>query len=153
MYAAQLQSTSALDPLLGPDETAEEAVKRAKTYVLLFMVVQQTYGFAAAPRWLASDKENDRSSDDGSSNPYPGYARTMQDQEHVGLLDDVDGEADDIEEAARELGDIVKPKVPKLRTPRWLKKTLSYFNPPLIAAVVAIVVGVRSMCTLSRSQT
>ncbi|KII84138.1 hypothetical protein PLICRDRAFT_95497 [Plicaturopsis crispa FD-325 SS-3] len=136
-----LSSTSALDSLAGwkPGETSEHAIARAKTYVLLYMIVQQSYGFLAGPGWLRLDVKTD-----DEEQPRPQLSHILQDEEHVGLLDDDELNAipqQDAALAARHLTDVLqyKPDYPKI--PRYLQKFGDVLNPPIVGALMALFIG------------
>ncbi|KAI0326856.1 hypothetical protein GY45DRAFT_1258189 [Cubamyces sp. BRFM 1775] len=154
-----LEKTGVLDTLAQEGESLSETLSRAKTLILLNSIVQQTFTFELAPSIMARDRREtkvdlgrqDRLAEDG--NRLPGV---VQDPERVGLLDNIEGD-NDLDEPertwheqrrAREaMADITD--VPDVHWPHALhplegpvRKVASFMRPPLIAAIVALILGV-----------
>lgn len=149
-----------LDALQRSGESRSDLLARAKSLILLNVVVQQCITFAAGPEILARDRPST------SAQKRPAHRRpTIQDIEHVGLLagddssDDAEVEEDRDEESLRRrhvadpfdrLANV--PALPKLRLPRylrWVPKALGFLNPPLIAAFIALILAVRTAAVSS----
>jgi hypothetical protein len=125
---------------------------------LLNVVVQQVFTFATGPSILTDDGEEGSKNKQDRLLPGPGGYSLIQDPEHVGLLDDVEGTNEDDEEATRMRHDgraavsaIVD--MPDVHWPRRLlfmrgpvMKVVSFLNPPVVGGIIACVVGVRSGC-------
>jgi hypothetical protein len=139
-----------LDSLKRPGESTSAVLSRAQSLILLNVVVQQTFTFASGPSILAGDKDDDSNKPDRLlPGPAPGALPSVQDVEHVGLLHDHDGEDEDdayrFQRPIRELQD-----TPDLRWPEKLrfmekpaKKVAGFLNPPVIGAIIAVILGVR----------
>ncbi|KII84118.1 hypothetical protein PLICRDRAFT_179798 [Plicaturopsis crispa FD-325 SS-3] len=143
-----LQHTGALDRLAGwvPGETVDKAIDRARIYVLLYMLVQLTYAFAAGPSWVKKDKaiEPEKVFDVEQPCRPRRYLSPDGDLERVSLL------ADDASlltpnygtrRGRSPVGSFHLAPPPSLLSRAW-SGTIAFFNPPLIAAVVAVVIGV-----------
>ncbi|KZV81213.1 hypothetical protein EXIGLDRAFT_731583 [Exidia glandulosa HHB12029] len=145
MLLDALSKLGVLDALQRSGESRSEVLDRAKSLILLNVVVQQCITFMAGPEILAHDLPeggNKRS----SSSRLP----TIQDTEHVGLLAEHDEDDSDDEESLR--GRITEPldtlddtpNFPKFRLPRrlrWVSKVFGFLNPPLIGAIVAVLLS------------
>jgi hypothetical protein len=66
-----------------------------------------------------------------------------QDSEHVGLLDDYDdAEARAPDAAIKDLAAELD-QMPLVDRPRWMLRVTGWLSPPLIGAIVALILGVR----------
>ncbi|KAI0745662.1 auxin efflux carrier [Earliella scabrosa] len=167
-----LATTGVLDTLSESGEPVAKTLGRAKSLVLLNAVVQQSLTFQLAPSIMARDDDDARGKDDDDDDlesqdrlrPGPGRMTSVaQDPERVGLLhdhdhdrecDDDDEQSDDSEETRAEqslgrqaLDDIAdRPDIhwpERLRVlERPLKKTVSSISPPLLGAILALVIGI-----------
>ncbi|THH30806.1 hypothetical protein EUX98_g3379 [Antrodiella citrinella] len=155
-----LQYTGVLEELSAPGESVSDTLSRAKSLLLLNVIVQQAITFQSAPFVLNHDKktkdDDERDEEDGSrpSRLAPGTGShlpvAVQDMEHVGLLqehrsygtmqDETAGVADALGPIANQ-PDVHWPT--RLRfAERPLKKVGSSMSPPLIAAIIALLVGI-----------
>ncbi|KAI0644668.1 auxin efflux carrier [Trametes meyenii] len=159
-----LEGAGVLDALARPGEAPRAALGRAKSLVLLNAIVQQTFTFQVTPGIMARDgrqaqddeEEEEEEEEESRDALRPGPGRltaVVQDQERVGLLDDHDCDSYDSEQRRAGAGyrhaldDIVdRPDVhwPERLRPleRPLKKVWSSTSPPLIGAVVALIIGI-----------
>ncbi len=159
-----LESTGVLDSLSADGESVKDTLSRAKSLILLNVVVQQTLTFQFAPAILKRDSKADGKSkgveadvEGGDRLAEPVKRRggnlnpVVQDSEHVGLLQDHNGrsygtaeDGDDYPEALGLVADEPNVHWPKrlaiLEKP--VKATLSKMSPPLIGAMVALFIGV-----------
>ncbi|EIN12010.1 hypothetical protein PUNSTDRAFT_142187 [Punctularia strigosozonata HHB-11173 SS5] len=138
-----LDSTGVLDALKKNDsDSSSSTMNRAKTIVLLNAIVQQCFSFAIGPEILedADQEDHDRLL------PGPsGIGATIQDSEHVGLLADHDG-MDNTEYPSAPIKQL--ENIPDIHWPNRIlflekpvKKIASYLNPPLIGAIIALILG------------
>ncbi|KAI0661370.1 auxin efflux carrier [Cubamyces menziesii] len=151
-----LEHTGVLDTLSQSGESTSETLDRAKSLILLNAIVQQTFTFQFTPSIMARDDSNPKDQDPESQNrlrPGPGrLIPIVQDQERVGLLDDTDHDSDDSERTTAEgyrhaLDDIADQ--PNIRWPerlrpleKPLKKVWTGMSPPLIGAILALIIGI-----------
>ncbi|KAH8083748.1 hypothetical protein BXZ70DRAFT_900584 [Cristinia sonorae] len=153
-----LQYTGVLDELSGPGETVSETLDRAKSLLLLNVIVQQTLTFQLAPSVLERDKHsrNGGQGDEeyGPSRLTPGTGpqrlpAVVQDTERVGLLQEHRSYGTVEDDPARyalalepisDQPDIHWPQ--KLRfAEKPLKRLYNSMSPPLIGAVIALFLG------------
>ncbi|KAH7101166.1 auxin efflux carrier [Auriculariales sp. MPI-PUGE-AT-0066] len=148
MLLEGLSKDGVLDALQRPGELPSDTLARARSLILLNVVVQQCITFLAGPNILAQDKKQDNSV---SSRRRRSGRPVIQDVEHVGLLQDESdsddsGDRDDhaTNEDARHALDRLQdiPKIPKWKIPRILSRVGKVFNPPLIGACVAALLWV-----------
>jgi len=163
-----LESTGVLASLAGKDESMKDALSRARSLILLNVVVQQALTFQLGPALLERDKENDKRSNGATEDVEngPGHltpetrpggqiAPVVQDTERVGLLQNVvtgrsygtagAGQHDEYFEGALEpiadQPDIGWPRrFAFLEKP--IKKVSTKMSPPLIGAIVALFIGI-----------
>ncbi|KAF7968108.1 hypothetical protein HWV62_31967 [Athelia sp. TMB] len=167
-----LKSTGVLDMF---DMEGSNTLQRARTIVLLNSIVQEIITFALGPRLLAMDSTKPSRPDTPDDALRPGAVPhalglpTVQDHEHVGLLDDIsdDGEEDDEERnihgAADRLASAAPHAVPakaarvlgieragKSAPARLVKKhsakvwsaAKAWMNPALVGGIVALILGI-----------
>ncbi|KAH9859036.1 auxin efflux carrier [Lenzites betulinus] len=148
-----LESTGVLDTLSQPGEAVGDTLARAKSLILLNAIVQQTITFQFTPSIMARDGDPHKDDDPEAQDmlrPGPGRLTTVvQDQERVGLLEDHDHDSGDADVGGYggALDDIAdQPNVhwPKRIQPleKPLKKVWSYMSPPLIGAIIALIIGI-----------
>ncbi|KAH9946974.1 hypothetical protein B0H21DRAFT_692743 [Amylocystis lapponica] len=148
-----LQSTGVLDSLSADGEDVFATLSRAKSLLLLNAIVQQTVTFQIAPSILAlDDGKHAKDNDPANANrlrPGPGrLPSVVQNPERVGLLHAQDGESDGTEDALSgallpiaDTPDLHWPsKISLLEKP--LKALWGYMSPPLIGAIIALVLGI-----------
>ncbi|KZT72205.1 hypothetical protein DAEQUDRAFT_736344 [Daedalea quercina L-15889] len=145
-----LESTGVLSRLATNGDDLQETLNRAQSLLLLNAIVQQVVTFQLSPPVLRLDDGHSKSIDGGPGTLRPGPGRILpitQDEERVGLLDDLDGmeETDSIDGPAA-LGAI--EDIPDFRWPKHLKfaeKPLKMawqcMSPPLIGAIIALIFG------------
>jgi hypothetical protein len=113
------------------------------------MIIQQAYGFVAGPYFLKLDRS--KKTDEGMSSGRE--HRILQDSEHVGLLHDYDGDYErnghTIRDPSQPLQDLddeldTSPDFSRFKwnPPTWVKKVSQIINPPIIAAIIAVIFGV-----------
>lgn len=162
-----LQYTSVFDDLSTAGDSVSDTLDRAKSLILLNVIVQQTFTYQFAPSVLKMDKpkimdangrdiENQASSVPESRQQIPPI---VQDREHVGLLQDTNGHSYGTNGEAhysKALNAIVDQ--PDVHWPRSVsvaekpvKKILRHMSPPLIAAIIAFIIGVRYPCVIYRT--
>ncbi|KAF7976248.1 hypothetical protein HWV62_7292 [Athelia sp. TMB] len=167
-----LKSTGVLDMF---DMEGSNTLQRARTIVLLNSIVQEIITFALGPRLLAMDSTKPSRPDTPDDALRPGAAPhalglpTVQDHEHVGLLDDIsdDGEEDDEErnihgaadrlasaaphavpaKAARVLGieragKSAPAKLVKKHSAKVWSAAKAWMNPALVGGIVALILGI-----------
>ncbi|KIV88363.1 hypothetical protein PV10_08054 [Exophiala mesophila] len=85
LLIAALQDTGVLEALIMPDETARQAVERAKSYFLVFATVSSCLTFAVGPRLIDSEHghDSDKISQDSESHSS---GDVTQADETTGLL-------------------------------------------------------------------
>ncbi|KAI0769451.1 auxin efflux carrier [Trametes elegans] len=151
-----LQSTGVLDTLSQPGESVSKTLDRAKSLILLNAIIQQTFTFQFTPSIMQRDDGHKHADSDPESQdrlrPGPGrLTPVVQDQERVGLLDDHDHDSGDTERTgtgySHALDDIAdRPDIhwPERLRPleKPLKKVWSGMSPPLIGAIIALVIGI-----------
>ncbi|OSD06687.1 hypothetical protein PYCCODRAFT_1449540 [Trametes coccinea BRFM310] len=152
-----LEHTGVLDTLSQPGESISKTLDRAKSLILLNAIVQQTFTFQFTPSIMRRDDGNHKADDPESQDtlrPGPGrLTSVVQDQERVGLLDDHEHDSDDsertraVEGYRHALDDIAdQPDIHWPERLRPLEKPLktiwSHMSPPLIGAMIALVVGI-----------
>lgn len=171
-----LSTTGILDQFSSGDESSSKLLSRAQSLILLNVVVQQTFTFQIAPWLLKRDKKgqgSDGDEDDVEHGPAsltpasPGkhisnINPVVQDRERVGLLSDQDGRDYGSTEghSGVDYAGAINPIAdrPDIHWPKRIgflekpvKKTLGMMSPPLIGAIVALVVGVSSCGHLRHS--
>jgi predicted permease len=147
-----LASTGVLDEFKKPGESTSAVLDRAKSLILLNVVVQQAFTFAAGPSILTRGQDHE---DHDRLLPGPHHGRpTIQDTEHVGLLHNHDGEdgygatADPhrFEGPLRQLEnqpDLHWPtKIRFMQKP--VEKVASFMEPPVVGAIIALILGMVS---------
>ncbi|EIW63550.1 uncharacterized protein TRAVEDRAFT_17854 [Trametes versicolor FP-101664 SS1] len=148
-----LESTGVLDTLSRPGENVSATLARAKSLILLNAIVQQTITFQFTPSIMERDSDHSKDNDTERQDrlrPGPGRLTTVvQDQERVGLLDDHEHDSDDAraEGYSGALSDIAdQPNVHWPHRIRFLEKPLKTIwagmSPPLIGAILALVIGI-----------
>lgn len=167
-----LESTGVLKYLAGDAEAVSKTLHRAKSLILLNVVIQQTITFQIAPSILRRDAGLDgKGRDDaegGTSRTLTpadprdhagGLAPIVQNTERVGLLQDTSGtlygalgdrDVEDVEyhTALKSIADApdIDVRWPKsigiLEKP--VKRLWATMSPPLIAAIIGLVIGVRN---------
>ncbi|KAI0779556.1 auxin efflux carrier [Fomes fomentarius] len=136
-----LEHTGVLDTLSQRGESPRDTLGRAKSLILLNAIVQQVFTFQHGARRRA---QADR------LRPGPGRLTSIvQDPERVGLLHDnghdVDDEnGEDSEQALEDIADQSDVHWPeRLRLlEKPVKKTVSLISPPLLGAIIALVIGI-----------
>jgi len=133
-----LAKAGVLDSLQAPGESRSRTLARAKSLILLNVVVQQCITFMAGPNILEDDKP-DKHARDHEHGDIP----TIQDREHVGLLHDYSDSED--EEDPRTALDRLEnvPDLPKFELPQrlqFLHKVVGVLNPPLVGALLAALI-------------
>jgi auxin efflux carrier family protein len=163
-----LSQTGVLQQFSNGDEDSDKLLTRAQSLILLNVVVQQTLTFQIAP-WLikkdakAEGKRLDEDEDIENAPPRltpssPGAHTSninpiVQDRERVGLLEDHDGrnygtrEGRDGTSYSRAMEPIAdQPDVHWPHSIQFLekpiKKTWGMMSPPLIGAIIALLLGV-----------
>ncbi|KAI8972186.1 auxin efflux carrier [Trametes punicea] len=152
-----LEHTGVLDTLAQPGESVSETLDRAKSLILLNAIVQQCFTFQFTPSIMRLDDSRRKDQDPESQNtlrPGPGrLTSVVQDQERVGLLDDHEHDSDDSDRtraegeyrhALDEIADQPDIHWPHRLRPleKPLKKAWSYMSPPLIGAIIALIIGI-----------
>ncbi|KAI0069451.1 hypothetical protein K474DRAFT_1564825, partial [Panus rudis PR-1116 ss-1] len=156
-----LQYTGVLEDLSAPGESVSETLDRAKSLILLNVVVQQTFTYQFAPAILRRDKRkknNDEEEEgDGVSRLAPaGESRQhlppiVQDMERVGLLQDQDTRSYGTNRQGQEYSSALNPIADQLDV-HWprriafaekpIKKMFNWMSPPLIGAIIALLLGI-----------
>jgi predicted permease len=151
-----LANTGVLDTLKRPGESTPTTLSRAKSLILLNVVVQQVFTFAVGPSILTHDQSQSNSKPRSDSDvllPGPGGYTLSQDEERVGLLDDVEGGTEDEEAVSRLAHDahVAVGKITDVPDIHWperlaflrkpLRKLVSFLNPPVIGGLIALVLG------------
>ncbi|PCH40600.1 hypothetical protein WOLCODRAFT_88752 [Wolfiporia cocos MD-104 SS10] len=125
-----LETTGVLEQLSGSGESMKQAMNRAKSLLLLNAIVQQVFTFQLAP-----------SVDPAQMNilrPGPGrILPIVQDEEHVGLLDNYDGAAD----SANADGDMRGALDAIVDTPDVHWPAAIAVLAPLVGAIIAFIFG------------
>ena len=176
-----LSSTGVLRMLATDGESISDTLRRAKSLILLNVVLQQTITFQLAPSLLERDckldgkrsgrdeeEVSDEDSDSSRSilkpeNEHRSHITpVVQDAERVGLLQDSDQAShsygtNDETRYAEALGPIIDQ--PNLHWPRRLKNiekplkmVISSMSPPLIGAIVGLVIGVSALTPRASSR-
>jgi auxin efflux carrier family protein len=151
-----LKESGVLDELGSTGETSTKILSRAKSYLLLNIIVQQVITFEIGPFLFKLDKRDDAEAHTGgasdvlySSTAYHGLPPVVQNPERVGLLQDSEGMAHGEREtdyraamgAILDQADVKWPQqLVSLKRPANL--VAKWMSPPLIAAVVALIIGV-----------
>lgn len=154
-----LQYTGVLDVLSAPGEAVSDTVHRAKSFLLLNAIVQQVVTLQSAPFLLKRDRTKNNTRDDqenGASHLTPGSSphhlpSVVQDREHVGLLQEhrsygavEDDYSPHFTEALGPIAD--QPDIHWPRRVRFAEAPLKWIyesaSPPLIAAIIALLLGV-----------
>ncbi|KAI0341980.1 hypothetical protein BDW22DRAFT_1358095 [Trametopsis cervina] len=151
-----LETTGVLKSLAAPGADTAKVLARAKSYILLNVVVQQTITFQLAPSVLRMDDGKHADEEQGPATLAPVPRKPsgsldpgVQDEEHVGLLADHDGhsygtsQASDFPSALAPIADQPDIHWPQriqfLESP--LKRIYASMSPPLIAAIIALILG------------
>lgn len=158
-----LGSTGVLDQLSDKGQDSSKVLERAKSLILLNVVVQQTITFQTAPWLLRRDKEKDRKENEGDEENGPATLipegrhashvnPIVQDTERVGLLQDQNVRSYGTQEDQHEYPMALNPIIdePDIYWPRKLavlekplKSAWNATSPPLIGATIALTLGVR----------
>ena len=165
-----LSSTGVLKSLSSDGESVPDTLRRAKSLILLNVVIQQTITFQLAPSLLERDckldgKQCGRDEEDGSDSDSTRsalkpdkqhrshIAPVVQDPERVGLLQDEDvGSHSYGSSGEDQYTEALEPIVdqPDIRWPdrlkeveRPVKRIVFSMSSPLIGAIIGLVVGVR----------
>jgi predicted permease len=170
LLVSALEDTGILDPLLGRNESARDAIERAKSYFLVFSTVSNCITFAVGPRLIDSehtpDDDDDDEQEDNKPNDNDESGADHQDveaaaNEQTRLLDShlptsVHSPAPLRRSSfllpaypQREKPDTRRPWfVPRKRwhglSPRakwWLLFGVDFFNAPLVGAILGAVIG------------
>lgn len=161
-----LATTGVLDQFANDGESTDKLLARAQSLILLNVVVQQTITFQIAPALLKRDRKTQEEGEDEDVENSPERLEPgtlgkhsaninpiVQDRERVGLLEDQDGR----DYGTRGPADYTKAVLPISDEPdiHWpqaigflekpVKKVAGGMSPPLIGAIVALIVGVRSI--------
>ncbi|KAI0355678.1 hypothetical protein OH77DRAFT_1424621 [Trametes cingulata] len=150
-----LEHTGVLDTLSQQGESTSETLDRAKSLILLNAIVQQTFTFQFTPSIMQRDDGRRKDDPEEQDRLQPGPGRltsVVQDQERVGLLDDHEHDSEDSEEtrtngygdALENIADQPNIHWPERLRPleKPLKKAWSYMSPPLIGAIIALILGI-----------
>lgn len=160
-----LATTGVLDQFANDGESTAKLLSRAQSLILLNVVVQQTITFQIAPWLLMRDRKADSDGEDEDVENGPARLQPetpgkhnaninpiVQDRECVGLLEDQDardygtGGSADYTKAMQPIAD--EPDIHWPQAISFLQKPLRKLgggmSPPLIGAIVALIVGVRS---------
>ncbi|KAJ3557263.1 hypothetical protein NM688_g1565 [Phlebia brevispora] len=160
-----LETTGVLE-LLGADgESVSQTLHRAKSLILLNVVVQQAFTFQTAPSLLERDATK-RARRDSAGDAEAGatdelspaakhasnIAPIVQDSEHVGLLQDNDARSyGSSSQAEPDYPSALEPiaEEPDIHWPRSigifekpLKKIAMTMSPPLIGAIIGLILGI-----------
>lgn len=155
-----LESTGVLSHLSRDGDDMKTTLSRAQSLILLNAIVQEIITFQTAPAILRlDDGRRKQSGGPGTLRPGPGQILPIvQDAERVGLLgDEEENEDSDGDDGRDDLHGVdgrvaLKPveDMPDYRWPRSVKfaqKPLQnirgYMSPPLIGAIIALIIGVR----------
>lgn len=163
-----LSSTGVLSQFSSGDEDADKLLKRAQSLILLNVVVQQTFTFQTGPWLIRQDAKADGKRLDEEDAPArltpssPGMHASninpiVQDSERIGLLSDQDGRSYGTQEGREgtNYSHAVEPIAdhPDIHWPhaiafleKPMKKTWKVMSPPLLGAIVALFIGVRTGC-------
>ncbi|KAK3306383.1 auxin efflux carrier [Chaetomium strumarium] len=170
LLVTALEDTGILDPLLGSNESARDAIERAKSYFLVFSTVSNCITFAVGPRLIDSehtpdeDEQEDKPDDDATNGTEHADSRTPDVEaanEETRLLDS--HLPNSVHSPAplrrssfllpshpkKEKPDNRRPWfVPRKRwhqlSPRakwWLLFAVDFFNAPLVGAMLGVVIG------------
>ncbi|KAK4644221.1 hypothetical protein QC761_302890 [Podospora bellae-mahoneyi] len=146
-----LQETGILDTLVMGDESSKEAVERAKSYFLVFSTISNCITFAVGPRlledtdsWDGEDKDGEDES--GSWNQDDEEASADEQTRLLGNRNSSSSGRDNRQQenytdehpffVSQEQWDGLSP-----RAQWWVSLVLSFFNAPLIGAVIGAVIG------------
>ncbi|EJD41832.1 hypothetical protein AURDEDRAFT_169035 [Auricularia subglabra TFB-10046 SS5] len=137
MLLDSLSKAGVLDTLQG-GTSRSKTLDRAKSLILLNVVVQQCVTFLAGPGILAEDAAKQKKHRD--------RLPTIQDREHVGLLDDDSDEAEDEQRSLLAPLEALEnvPDLPEWHLPeslRWLRKLGIFVNPPVVGALIALCIS------------
>jgi auxin efflux carrier family protein len=157
-----LESTGILNSLDSTGASSSKLLSRAKSYILLNVIVQQSITFQTAPNILKMDDgEGQDDEERGPASLTPAAHKSagrlnpiVQDRDRVGLLEDYDGASYGTREethfpvalsAIEDRPDIHWPrKLQSIEKP--IKAVIHWMSPPLIGAIIALVLGVRCGC-------
>lgn len=162
-----LESSGVLESLSPSDSSASGILDRAKSLILLNVVIQQTITYELAPSILKLDDgkldgENRRSTLTPAQDGHEGRLNpVVQDPERVGLLHDYEGQSygarhssdgTDFRTALEPIED--QPDFHWPRRIRYLQKpaqkTVKWISPPLVGAIIALIIGVSQAFPLLR---
>ncbi|KAI0682414.1 membrane transport protein-domain-containing protein [Cytidiella melzeri] len=156
-----LESTGILNHLASSDADSSKLLSRAKSYILLNVVIQQSITFQLAPSILHLDDGPSAHADEelgpaslapASRKPTGSLNPIVQDRERVGLLDDYDvhayganGQREDGNfsaalSAIQDQPDVHWPKRVHFAE-KPVKAVMNWISPPLTAAIIALVLG------------
>ncbi|KAK4173319.1 putative transporter [Triangularia setosa] len=154
LLIAALQETGILDSLIVGDESSQEAVERAKSYFLVFSTISNCITFAVGPRLLEdTDSWDSEDKEDSSDTEVQSAAANDDDveasaNEQTRLLPNHNSSSRRNHQQqenytdehpffmSQEQWDGLSP-----RAQWWLSLVLSFFNAPLIGAVIGAVLG------------
>ncbi|KAK0742082.1 auxin efflux carrier [Apiosordaria backusii] len=157
LLIAALEETGILDSLIIGDESSKEAVERAKSYFLVFSTISNCITFAVGPRLLEDTDSWDSDDKEDSSDTEVDSAAANDD-------DDVEASANEQTRLLPNRNNSSSRRKPQQqqenytdehpffmsqeqwdnlspRTQWWLSLVLSFFNAPLIGAVIGAVLG------------
>lgn len=153
-----LQYTRVFEDLSAPGESVSDTLEHARSFILLNVIVQQSFTYQTAPQILKLDKTTTPNTDDHDEEDHgatlaPETAHhlppVIQDRERVGLLRDSDylsyGTTNaEFVEALHPIAD--QPDVHWTHRLEFLKHPLTqiinWISPPLMGAIVALIIGV-----------
>ncbi|KAK7692584.1 hypothetical protein QCA50_004214 [Cerrena zonata] len=150
-----LQYTNVFEDLSAHGESTSDTLERAKSLILLNAIVQQSFTYQTAPQILKLDKPtrsnpNDSDEENPAANLAPETVHHLpsiiQDRERVGLLDS--SEHPSYGTTNEEYTEALHPILdqPDVHWPNRFKRPLSrvtnWFSPPLMGAIVAIIIGI-----------
>lgn len=145
LLVQSLAATKLLDVL---DPSGDDAVSRAKSYFLVNAMVGNSLTFALGPKLLnvweeSSDEDDEDDKDDSDSNDHleEQQQEAEHDNEETSLLPNNLAR----KRARVTLAAYVRGRRAFKRLPKWAKETLNIFlafiNPPVIGAVLGMIVG------------
>ncbi|KAK4183073.1 putative transporter [Podospora australis] len=147
LLIAALEETGILESLIVADESAKEAVERAKSYFLVFSTMSNCITFAIGPRLIEDggpDSDNDQSDEDEETDveanenthllPPDQRRKPQRPRQQSSGADDEDENRPAIipENTWDSLSD---------RTKWWSTFILDFFNAPLIGALIGALLG------------
>lgn len=139
----------------GVDETVSSSIlSRARSLILLNVIIQQTLTFQVAPFILRKDAAGKSIEESGPSSLTPAVPiqhashinPLVQDPERVGLLQDTSGPSygSAVSPVLDPVADSSPPRLPRTleRIAKPLTKVLSVISAPLSGAIIALVIGI-----------